>query len=209
MIVKPVDVKDVFATNAYFYIDEQTKHGFLIDPAAEPETLLNIIRDNNWVIEKMLITHGHFDHLGAVEKLHQTLGIDYFAHQNTKDYLQQGELNLSAFCNRNICLTEAKYFNDEDEIILNANRNVLLKVIHTPGHTPDSVVFYDKNNHIAFVGDTIFKGSIGATEYPGGNPKHLQQSILQKIFALPKETVLYSGHSEPTTVGAEKSRYNI
>jgi glyoxylase-like metal-dependent hydrolase (beta-lactamase superfamily II) len=82
-------------------------------------------------------------------------------------------------------------------------------VIHTPGHTPDSVIYYAPKDNIAFVGDTIFKGSIGNWQYPGGNPEDLQRSIIQRIFTLPDQTVLYSGHSDPTTVGTEKRRYRI
>ena len=84
--------------------------------------------------------------------------------------------------------------------------SVKLKVIHTPGHTADSVLFYDEQNHLAFVGDTIFKGSIGATHFPGGNFQQLKQSLLQKVFSLPEETVLYSGHSEATTIKQEKNQ---
>jgi glyoxylase-like metal-dependent hydrolase (beta-lactamase superfamily II) len=84
-----------------------------------------------------------------------------------------------------------------------------LRVLHTPGHTMDSVSLYDKAAGIAFVDDTIFKGSIGTDQYPGGNRAQLLRSIQTVIFLLPENTVLYSGHSAPTTVGAEKERYRI
>jgi len=206
MFVKTVPLEDVLVTNTYFYIDEETKHGFLIDPAAEPKKLLDIIRDEGWTIEKMLITHGHFDHIGAVGVLHERLGIPYYAHQAAQDYLSKPKLNLSAYCGRDISLTEASFFQDDDEIYLEANPSAKLKVIHTPGHTADSVLFYDVANHLAFVGDTIFKGSIGATHFPGGDFQQLKQSLLQKVFSLPEETVLYSGHSEATTIRQEKNQ---
>ena len=82
-----------------------------------------------------------------------------------------------------------------------------LRVIHTPGHTTDSVVYYSEKDRVAFVGDTIFKGSAGNWQYPGGNRQTLVESITEKIFALPDDTVLYSGHSEETTIGTEKRRY--
>jgi hypothetical protein len=82
-----------------------------------------------------------------------------------------------------------------------------LETVYVPGHTKDSVMFYAKADHAAFVGDTIFKGSIGNYQYPGGNRMDLERSIINRIFALPEETVLYSGHSDPTTVGTERSRY--
>lgn len=204
MIIDAMPVNDAILTNAYFYIDEQTKHGFLIDPGAEADRILQKIKDNKWVIEKILITHGHFDHIGAVQKIHQELKIPYLAHQNGKDYLPNVNYNLSAFFGKSIILDKAEYLQEGDEVSLEANPDIKLKVIYTPGHTQDSVIYYDVNNNIAFVGDTIFKNSVGRTDLPGGNTQQLYKSIDEKIFTLPDETVLYSGHSEPTTVREEK-----
>ena len=116
-----------------------------------------------------------------------------------------GGFNLSSFFARQIVLNNAEYFDDNDIISL-SDDSTKLKVIHTPGHTLDSVIFYDEKNHLAFVGDTIFKAGYGNTQFPGGNEKVLMNSIKQKIFALPEKTVLYSGHSDETTVEAEKKR---
>ncbi len=204
MIVDTLPVSDAILTNAYFYIDEQTKHGFLIDPGAEADKILKKIKDNQWVIEKILITHGHFDHIGAVQKIHQELKIPYLAHQNGKDYLPNVSYNLSSYFGTEIKLNDAEYLTEGDEITLQANPDIKLKVIYTPGHTQDSVIYYDVNNNTAFVGDTIFKNSVGRTDLPGGNTQQLYQSIENKIFTLPDETILYSGHSEPTTVKDEK-----
>ena len=204
MIIDALPVSDAILTNAYFYIDEQTRHGFLIDPGAEADRILQKIKDNKWVIEKILITHGHFDHIGAIQKIHQELKIPYFAHQKGKDYLTDVNYNLSVFFGKSVILNKAEYLKEGDEVTLQANPDIKLKVIYTPGHTQDSVIYYDINNNTAFVGDTIFKNSVGRTDLPGGNTQQLYQSIEEKIFTLPNETVLYSGHSEPTTVKQEK-----
>lgn len=90
---------------------------------------------------------------------------------------------------------------------MTANPAFSLKVIHTPGHTTDPVVYYSEKDRVAFVGDTIFRGSIGNFQYPGGNRQEIIKSITEKILTLPEETVLYSGHSEETTIGTEKRRY--
>lgn len=209
MIIKKVSLVGLIETNAYFYIDEKTKHGFLIDPAAEAEKLLHIIQTNNWIIEKMLITHGHFDHIGAVQKLAQILDIPYLAHQRSQEYLSNGDMNLSNYFKAPIILREAQYVKEGDIIALTVNPQVQLQVIYTPGHTQDAVTYYDAKQHAAFVGDTIFKNSIGATHFPGGNLSELMQSIKQKILTLPDDTILYSGHSEPTTVFAEKNNFSI
>ena len=207
MIVRQIPVTEEITTNAYFYIDEQTKHGFLIDPGAEADTLLKIIADNGWIIEKILLTHGHFDHIGAVEQIHSALNIPYFIHQNGKEYLTNGFYNLSPMFGKNIELHEAQYLNHNDIVALDACPQARLQVIHTPGHTTDSVLYYDENNQLAFCGDTIFKDSYGRTDLPGGNMQQLMQSIKEKVLTLPDNTLLYSGHSEPTTVSTEKRLY--
>ena len=209
MQVHTVPVSGGIETNAYFYIDETSKHGFLIDPAAEPQKLLKMIKDNNWIIEKMLITHGHFDHIGAVETLHKQLGIPYYIHENGKDYLTNPALNLSSYFGDSITLNQAEFLKENDIITLETNPQVKLKVIHTPGHTQDSVLFYDEQNNLAFVGDTIFKASIGRTDFPGGNTQQLKNSIETKVFSLPDDTVLYSGHSDFTTIAAEKKNFKF
>lgn len=204
MIVKQVPVAGMIETNSYFYIDEASKHGFLIDAGAEADKLLHLIEENNWIIEKILITHGHFDHIGAVEEISKSLNIPYLAHQNSTQYLPNPAFNLSAFFGSDIVLDNAQCFADDAIITLEAAPQVVLKAIHTPGHTQDAVMYYDAANALAFVGDTVFLGSVGRTDIPGGNFEQLMQTIENKIFTLPDNTVLYSGHTPPTTVKEEK-----
>ena len=206
-MVRCVPVKGYFEENCFFYVDDATKHGFLIDPGAEPERLLSMIRREEWTIEKILLTHGHFDHTGAAELLRQTLGIPVLAHENADDYLLDPRMNLSAFCVGNWTLRNVEKLRDGDVVSLAANAAFALRVIHTPGHTTDSVVYYSEKDRIAFVGDTIFKGSIGNFQYPGGSRQDIIASIRDRVLTLPDDTVLYSGHSEETKVGMEKRRY--
>lgn len=110
-------------------------------------------------------------------------------------------------CGPPIIVRDAEYLDDGDVVSLNDDPDFAFKVLYVPGHTTDSVLFYSEADHVAFVGDTIFKGSIGNYQYPGGNADDLQRSIIRQIFTLPDKTVLCSGHSEQTTVGAEKRRY--
>ncbi len=208
MIVE-VPVKGYFNENCYFYIDDETKHGFLIDPGAEAKVLLKLISDKGWIIEKILLTHGHFDHTGVVNEIRDALGIPVIAHINSDQYLLDGYMNLSAQCGSSIIIGGVEYTNDGDILALEANKDFTLKVLYTPGHTTDSIIFYSERDLVAFVGDTIFKGCIGNYKYPGGNFKDLQDSIIDKIFTLPDETMLLSGHSDKTTVGIERRRYGL
>ena len=206
MFVKKISVTDGIETFCYFYIDEKSSHGWLIDPGAEAEKIKKIIAENDWKIDCILLTHGHFDHIGAVEELSRELQIPYKAYRSEEQFLSNPQFNLSAYFNRQIILNDAEYLADGDVLQLSSDSKRRLQVIHTPGHTPDGVIFYDKDAHLAFVGDTIFKNSYGNTQFPGGDEKILMDSIKNKIFALPDDTILYSGHSEETTVGAEKQR---
>ena len=206
-MIAEVPVKGYFEENCFFYIDDRTKHGFIIDPGAQAGRLLDLIGEKGWTIEKILLTHGHFDHTGAVDEIRDALGIPVYAHLRSDEYLLDARKNLSALCGPPIIVRDAEYMNDGDVVSLDADPDFALKVIYVPGHTTDSVLFYSEADHVAFVGDTIFKGSIGNYQYPGGNADDLQRSIIRQIFTLPDKTVLCSGHSEQTTVGAEKRRY--
>lgn len=208
-MISKVPVEGYFTENCYFFIDERTKHGFIIDPGAQADLLLDVIQQNGWAIEKILLTHGHFDHTGAVNELRSALGISVLAHKKSDAYLLNARNNLSALCGPAIIVRNAEIIDDGDVIRLDGNPEVSLQVIYTPGHTTDSVVYYAESDHAAFVGDTIFKGSIGNYSYPGGNFEALQNSIIRKIFTLPNQTILFSGHSEQTTVETEKRRYHI
>ena len=204
-MVLQVEVTGVFATNAYFYIDDETNCGFLIDPGAEANKLINIINQKNFHIEKILLTHGHFDHMGAVPALKKKLDIPVYMQKNGRDYAENPVWNLSQMTGNEIILRNVNYLED-GFIKLNANENFGLQLISTPGHTTDGAIYYSAKDNVAFVGDSIFLGSYGRTDFPGGDEMTLFKSITEKIFTLPENTILLSGHSEPTTVKGEKNR---
>ena len=206
-MIAEVPVKGYFEENCFFYIDDRMRNGFIIDPGAQAGRLLDLIGEKGWTIEKILLTHGHFDHMGAVDEIRDALGVPVYAHIRSDEYLLDARKNLSALCGPPIIVRGAEYLDDGDVVTLDANPDFGLKVVYVPGHTTDSVMFYSEADHVAFVGDTIFKGSIGNYQYPGGNADDLQRSIIRQIFTLPDQTILCSGHSEQTTVGAEKQRY--
>lgn len=208
-MVRQIPVRGYFSEFCYVYIDDTTKHGFLIDPGAEAERLLALIRKNSWHIDAILLTHGHFDHFGAVNELRQMLGVPVYAHEASGAYLTDPKFNLSIYCGPPMTVEHVESLRDGQTLTDEQAPSLRLRVLHTPGHTTDSVTLYDEAAGIAFVGDTIFKGSIGSDQYPGGNRAQLLHSIQTVIFSLPENTVLYSGHSALTTVGIEKERYRI
>ncbi|MDO5295846.1 MAG: MBL fold metallo-hydrolase [bacterium] len=189
--------------------NKQSRHGFVIDPGSESKKLIRIIEQNNWTIEKILLTHGHFDHLGAVNGLRERYHIPVYAYTGADRYLLDTAMNLSQPCRLSITVKADHYLQDGETIALEANPSFTLQTIYTPGHTADSCVYYSRRDHVAFVGDTIFKGGIGSYGYPGGDKTALIRSVLNKILSLPKETVFYSGHSEPSTIGTERRNYGL
>ena len=204
-MIKKLPVTGMFTTNSYFLIDSETNHGFLIDPAAEASKLLKYIKVNNLVIEKILITHGHFDHIGAVKEVSETLNIPVYIHEKGEKYTQNPIWNLSSSCGQNITIEATSYMKNNDLIKLEANSNIVLRAIHVAGHTLDGVVFYSENEKAAFVGDNIFYGSIGRSDFYGGDLVTLLTEVKHKILTMPEDTVLYPGHGQSTTVRHEKN----
>jgi len=199
MIIK-LPVTGVFTTNSYFLIDCETNHGFLIDPGAEANKLLNYIKENNLIIEKVLITHGHFDHIGAVKEISEVLNIPVYVHGEGKRYIQNTIWNLSSGCGQNITIEATNYIKNNDLIKLGSNSKMILRAIYVEGHTLDGVVFYSENEKAAFVGDNIFYGGIGRSDYYGGDLVTLLTEVKHKILTMPEDTVLYPGHGQITTV---------
>ena len=205
--------------NCYFVVDEATKHGFIVDPGGMPERLLPVIKERGWTIEKILLTHGHFDHIGAVDDIRRALGIPVMIHEKGLAYLTDPSLNLSdehgfflddgneSGGGYGITVEGAETFREGDTIALAADPSKYLTVLYTPGHTDDGCTFYCEDDGFALTGDTIFQGTYGAVHFPGGDEEKLLRSIREKILTLPDDTILYPGHNRETTVAAEKWLY--
>lgn len=203
-MIKEFTVQGVYAENCYFYIDELSKAGYIIDPGAQAGLICDVVKHNGWKIEKILLTHGHFDHMGAAELLREKLVAPIYIYPSDARYLTDTYLNLSANSDQPITVPHYEELHDGEIIRLKENSGFYLKVIHTPGHTPGSVTYYSPDEHAAFVGDTLYDHGPGLTQFPGGNRRELEDSIVNKILALPNDTLLLSGHSSPITVEQEK-----
>ena len=203
-MIRELQVQGVFAENTYFYIDSHSKAGFLIDPGAQAGIIYETIMRNGWHIEKILLTHGHFDHMGAAELLREKLVAPVYIYPSDGRYLTDPYLNLSGNTGQPIMVPHYEELHDGETIRLKANSGFYLKVIHTPGHTPGSVTYWSPDEKAAFVGDLLYQNGPGLTHFPGGNRQELEESIINKIFTLPGDTVLLSGHSSPITVADEK-----
>ena len=203
-MVITVPVKGYFEENTFFWIDDKTGCGYLIDPGWEEERLLRMIRYNGWKIEKILLTHGHFDHMGAADGIRRALGIPIYAHARCAEYLESPKWNLSVFCGKPIVLKDVRKVEDGDRIESDSFPDAPFRVIYTPGHTTDSVCYYCERDGLCFTGDTIFRGAIGNDRFPGGDRRTMIRSICERILTLPDDTKLYSGHTDETDVKTEK-----
>ncbi len=205
-MILQTEVLGEIPVNSYFYIDDISHHGFLIDPGSEADKLLRIIEERQFTIEKVLLTHGHYDHIGAVADLQKALQVPVCMGEKGADYAENPTWNLSSSFGAPITLKDAAYLPDGTRIGLAANPQFYVELIAAPGHTTDGAVYYAAKDQAAFVGDSIFQGSYGRTDLYGGDEEQLFRSIVKNILSLPDNTILLSGHSGPTTVKEEKKR---
>ncbi|MBR3663387.1 MAG: MBL fold metallo-hydrolase [Desulfovibrio sp.] len=200
-----IPVCGYFEVNCYLYADDVSRHGFLIDPGAEPQKLLAVIAAKKLVIDHILLTHGHFDHMGAADILHRTLAAPIRMAEEGRLYVEDSERNLSGPCGVPLTLADVAYFDAKTQPMFQAGA-CRLQALPVPGHSPDSVCYISLDEAIGFVGDTLYQDGIGLTTFPGGDPRALWYSLNDVIFALPKETMLYLGHGEPVRVGSLRAQ---
>lgn len=180
-------------TNCYLVWDEKGKlphEAIVIDPGAEGERILEAIKQYSLKIIYIVNTHCHPDHIGANDFIKQKTGAELLIHSADLFLLEDSLVNLSP----------KRLLKEGDKIELGS---FALEVLHTPGHTPGSISLYLKEENLLFSGDTLFAGGIGRTDLPGGNFKHLENSIRQKLLKFPDETVVYPGHGPETSIGKE------
>jgi len=193
-----------FETNCYVVrAGRQAKECLIIDPGFSAEGLLEFLNKEGLSVERILLTHGHCDHIAGVKLLREHYnGVPVAISGEDAQMLTSGRKNLA-------WMTGSLLRVGEPDEILNAGQEVGLeqvkfKVLSTPGHTPGGMSFYSAAQQVVFSGDTLFSGSIGRDDFPGGNRGVLLQSIREQLFVLPEETVVYPGHGPATTIGREK-----
>lgn len=190
----------MMAANAYLLVAEKGAPGVLIDAGCSTSTLNREVEKHAEGISAVLLTHGHFDHLAALEKIVEQYNPKVYIHENDADMLKDGSENMSdRFMRKSISLNDADVLiKDGDEISI---EGIDIKVLHTPGHTMGCCVFLSGGN--AFTGDTLFKGSIGRFDFPHSDFESLLTSLNKLKDTLPRETVVYPGHGKHTTMAEE------
>lgn len=187
-------------TNCYVIIDEENNNCLLVDPGDEADRIIRLFTKEGLKPLAILLTHGHFDHVGAVAKLVENYRIPVVAGEKELELMKDPELNLSHRFGDAMMVVPSHVVGDDEDLTVG---EFACKVLETPGHTKGSVTFYFEKLGAAFTGDTLFFESVGRSDFPTGNDKKLVESIKDKLFLLPKKTVIYPGHGPQTTVEYE------
>jgi len=199
VIIEKLEVGPIMA-NCYIVGCEETRQAVVIDPGDEADHILYTLAGHKLTVKHIINTHGHFDHVSANRQLQQATGADIIIHAADAPMLTSLSDMAAAFglsCENSPPPDRTV---DEGDII--SFGSLEMKVLHTPGHSPGgiSLVCGDK----VFVGDTLFAGSIGRTDFPGGDFDTLIAAIRRKLFPLGDQVVVYCGHGPETTIGREK-----
>lgn len=187
--------------NCYLFACEETKKAVIIDPGADGKRIYSWVLEKGLKVEYILLTHGHADHIGAVDELRELLGdVLVGIHTGDAGMLTDGRKNLSSYIGPTLELNKADVLlQDGQELAIGKER---IKVMTTPGHSPGGVCFLCSEG--LFSGDTLFAGSIGRTDFPGGSMNQLLDGVKKKLLILPEDTRVFPGHGEETSIGEEK-----
>ncbi len=193
------------ATNVYVVSNTESGECLIIDPAAKAEKIIACIEEGGYQPRAILLTHGHADHILAVDELRDRYGIPVYMSEDEKELIADAEHNGAMMLFRKNITTHGDIFlQDGQELELLGCR---FRVLATPGHTRGSLCYYEAEEKLLFTGDTLFKNSYGRYDLYSGNGTALRESILNKLFVLEDEVRAFPGHMAPTTIGYEK-KYN-
>lgn len=204
MIILRLEV-GMILTNCYIVGCEKTREAAVIDPGGDAASILRAAEQHQLKITHIINTHGHVDHIGANRRIKEETGAELIIHEGDAEMLTSAGRNLSLFSGVLITGPAADRTVKEGDII-KIGETVELEVIHTPGHTAGgmSLKTVVDGKTVIFVGDTLFYGSIGRTDFPGGSYRQLIESIKKKLLVYDDDTLIYPGHGPYTTIGFER-----
>ena len=192
-----------FSQNCSLLICTSTKKAALVDPGGDIERIFDVIKEESVTVEKILLTHGHLDHCGASSQIRERLKVPIEGpHKEDQFWIDQLEEQSKQFgLPHSSPFIPDRYLNEGDTVNFG---KIKLHVKHCPGHTPGHVIFCCEKNKIAIVGDVIFNGSIGRTDFPRGDYDTLIQAITTKLWPLGKDVTFFPGHGPTSTFGDER-----
>lgn len=191
-------------TNCYFLKNKTTGEMIVIDPADFPEKIYEKVIQMGGKPAAILLTHGHFDHIMAAQAVKEKYNIPIYACRQEEEMLCEPSVNMTAHYGKNCSIIPDVLLNDLEVFQV---AGFTIQIIHTPGHTKGSCCYYIEEEDVLFSGDTVFYGSVGRTDFPGGSTADIVRSLHKLVDSLPEETEVFPGHDASTTIGYEK-RYN-
>ncbi|MBB5377583.1 glyoxylase-like metal-dependent hydrolase (beta-lactamase superfamily II) [Deinococcus metalli] len=174
--------------------------GFLIDPGDDAERVLALVQEAGVTVRGVLLTHAHFDHIGAVQAVREALGVPVWLHPADLPLYRNGATSAARWNLPFVQPDDPEHEIAQDQVFTAGDLSVRARDL--PGHAPGHVVFV--GDGFVLAGDTLFQGSIGRTDLPGGNHPQLIDGLRRELLTLPDDTAVYPGHGAPTTVGAER-----
>ena len=198
MVVGPV------CTNCYIVRRSESNKAVIVDPGEDFQKIKGYIENDKLEPIGILLTHGHFDHIGAVDNIRELYGIKVYAHEEEKDVLTS-DANVSSMMGMRLSVEADEYVRNKETLNIGG---VKYEVIHTPGHTKGGCCYYVADAKVLFSGDTMFCQSYGRTDFPTGSYSQLMRSITDKLLKLDDDVTVYPGHNEETKIGYERSMYD-
>ncbi len=192
-----------FQQNCSLVFDEEAKWGAIVDPGGDVPSILKAVEQSNVKIEKILLTHGHIDHAGGADELREALGVQiegphvddlFLLNDLPKSGAKYGMVDARS-------VVPDRWLKDGDEVTV---ANLKFSILHAPGHSPGSIVFFNDENRLALMGDVLFQGSVGRTDFPYGSHETLMKSIKEKVLPLGDDVVFLPGHGPASQIGTER-----
>lgn len=200
-----------YATNCYVVTPSRTGDGtadspvacWIVDASFSPGQMINFILDRHLRPQALILTHAHVDHIAGAEDILRVFNdVPIWIHSAEREWLGNPVLNLSEPFGQSItCRGASRLMEDGEVLTLGGDR---WRILHTPGHSPGGITLWHEESKQAIVGDSLFAGSIGRTDFPGSDAARLTRSIRERLYLLPDDTVVHPGHGDSTTIGREK-----